>query len=490
MTVKESPLSSVMDAIKNGAANLRKKNDQSQRVDTDRVVDFGDANLGEGTPLPEHQQNRREPRASINDGDDIAEAEYTEARPPKRLSIGERFNSLGKGKKALVFVLFVAGAVALKNQLDAPSTESNRHSAVTVQPGIDTSTTQVSSAQAEHGNAHEALDLPQTELGKLSTVASPAPAANAGGSSAIGFDTNEGLALGTPSSTDNAGAGQDASDSQSFSLNGPFGDGLLKTDNQQALDAQAQSAKPIQPVPNVKPILTAGQPTQQGLEHSSTSMPQQPTPTVISQNSKAATLQATPANVNPFEKAATDSTDEHAGNDTRFGGSDSPKLDSGKPVLGKADVSANVATLKAEMDAQDRKLTEVDGRLKKAEAKLAGVPLVSSAKPHSRPVTSPARHVATAHKTSAPTKVTQASPVRVLPRPKLCVAAVAEPARNCSTCVAHAFVTSRGQETMVGQGDYIEGYRVSIQGDRLDLQDDKGVVAHKFWSSPDGCKSI
>ncbi|KZN20611.1 MULTISPECIES: hypothetical protein [Pseudomonas] len=490
MTVKESPLSGVMDAIRNGAANLRKKNDQGQAVDIDREVDFGDANLGEGAPSPEHQQNRREPRATINDGDDIVEAEYTEALPPKRLSIGERFNALGKGKKALVVVLMVAGAVAMKNQVDAPSTESNRHSSVTAQPGNETSSTQVSSAQAEQGNTHEALELPQTELGKLSTAATTTTPANAGVSSAIGFDTNEGLELGTPSSTDSAGAGQDATDSQSFSLNGPFGDGLLKTDNQQALDAQTQSAKQIQPVPNVQPILTAGQPTQQGLEHNSTSVLQQPTPTVTAQNGKAAALQATPANVNPFEKAANDSTAEHAGNDTRFGGSDSPKLDSGKPVLGKADASANVATLKAEMDAQDRKLTEVDGRLKQAEAKLAGVPLVSSAKAHSRPVTTPARHVATAHKTSAPTKVAKASPVKVLPRPKLCVAAVAEPARNCSTCVAHAFVTSRGQETMVGQGDYIEGYRVSIQGDRLDLQDDKGVVAHKFWSSPDGCKSI
>lgn len=489
MTVKESPLSGVMDAIRKGAANIGKKNDQGQAVDSDREVDFGDANLGEGAHAPEQQQNRREPRASIIDGDDIVEAEYTEAPPSKRLSIGERFNSLSKGKKALVFVLFVAGAVALKNQVDAPSTETNRHSAVTAQPGIETSTTQASAAQADHGNAHEALELPQTELGKLSTAATPAPPANAGASSAIGFDTNEGLELGTPSSSDNAGASQD-SESQSFSLNGPFGDGLLKTDNQQALDAQAQSAKPNPQVPAVQPILNASQSAHPGVEHNSPSIAQQPTPAVTAQNGKTAVLQAAPANVNPFEKAANDSTAEHAGNDTRFGGTDTPKLDSGKPVLGKTDASANVATLKAEMDAQDRKLTEVDGRLKQAEAKLAGVPLASAAKAQSRPVATPARHAATAHKAPAHTKVAQASPVKVLPRPKLCVAAVAEPARNCSTCVAHAFVTSNGQETMVGQGDYIGGYRVSIQGDRLDLQDDKGVVAHKFWSSPDGCKSI
>ena len=40
---------------------------------------------------------------------------------------------------------------------------------------------------------------------------------------------------------------------------------------------------------------------------------------------------------------------------------------------------------------------------------------------------------------------------------------------------------------MVGQGDFLDGLRVNIVGDRLDLQDAKGDVVHKFWSSPNGC---
>lgn len=72
-------------------------------------------------------------------------------------------------------------------------------------------------------------------------------------------------------------------------------------------------------------------------------------------------------------------------------------------------------------------------------------------------------------------------------RPKLCVSSVAAPARNCTTCVAHAVVTSNGVETMIGNGGSIDGFRVSIVGDTVSLQGEDGTQPHQFWPSTTGC---
>jgi hypothetical protein len=501
MTVK-SPLSNVMDAIKRGSSGLGRSNDEKSQTKNhadEQVIDLGDADLNEAQHRTGPTPPRREPQATFDNADDIVEGEFIEAQATKKRSAGDRFNGMSNGKKALLVGLVIAGALALKNQVDSPDITSKVEALNN--SGMNALSTQDSAAQPSLNNTHEALELPQTELGKLSSATTPASGAKPG--APIGFDTSDNLALGTPSSTDNSNAAADSGDSPSFSLNGPFGDGLLQSESQQTLDAQTQThpvvTSPVKPVAIVTPTPPAGPAalsqantstalvSPQGSELSTTDVAQQPKPAQALQNVPAQTMRAEP---NPFEKTANDSVAQPAGFDTRFGGSDSPKLDSGKPVLGKADASSNVTTLKAELDAKDRRITEVEGRLKQVEDKLAGVQNSQPAKVKSSPVSKPVRHVATASKAPAKQKVVQASPVKVLPRPKLCVAAVAEPARNCSTCVAHAFITNRGQESMVGQGDYLDGYRVSIQGDRLDLQDDKGVVAHKFWSSPDGCRSI
>ena len=72
-------------------------------------------------------------------------------------------------------------------------------------------------------------------------------------------------------------------------------------------------------------------------------------------------------------------------------------------------------------------------------------------------------------------------------RPKLCVSSVAAPARNCTTCVAHAVVVSNGEETMIGNGGSIDGFRVSIVGDTVSLQGEDGAQPHQFWPSTTGC---
>ncbi len=166
--------------------------------------------------------------------------------------------------------------------------------------------------------------------------------------------------------------------------------------------------------------------------------------------------------------------------DTTFGGSVDANPDSSKGVL-ESGLNEELAEARKALLAKEASFTDLEKQLQDVTARLK----LEQSK-QSKPA-------AAAPKAKAPTPVAKAparqSPVATspAPRPSLCVSAVAQAARNCSTCVAHAFLTHKGQETMLGHGDFIEGYRVSISGDRLDLQTTNGDVVHKYWSSPDGC---
>lgn len=164
--------------------------------------------------------------------------------------------------------------------------------------------------------------------------------------------------------------------------------------------------------------------------------------------------------------------------DTAFGGIDKPNPDSGKSDL-EPGLDEELAAAQEALEKNNARVAELEQKLKEANEKLR----------HSQPRRP---EVAAAPRTNAPAPrptIPKASPVAngPAPRPNICVAAVAQAARNCATCVAHAFLTHKGEETMLGHGDFIEGYRVSISGDRLDLQTTNGEVVHKYWSSPDGC---
>ncbi|RMM39202.1 hypothetical protein QO021_30050 (plasmid) [Pseudomonas amygdali pv. lachrymans] len=144
--------------------------------------------------------------------------------------------------------------------------------------------------------------------------------------------------------------------------------------------------------------------------------------------------------------------------------------------------AADVMKMKAQ-------LAQKDNEIKSLKDQLAMKPGGNKKPVNAKPA------VAHIPKHSAPVaqrSTTKAIPpvAKVVSRPKLCVKAVAPPARNCTTCVAHAFVVDAGAENMVGQGDFLDGYRVAITGDRLDLQNSDGQVVHKFWSQPNGCPSI
>lgn len=166
------------------------------------------------------------------------------------------------------------------------------------------------------------------------------------------------------------------------------------------------------------------------------------------------------------------------------------------PVLGSASFQNPDSSQKPsqQTDAADvtkmkAQLAQKDSEIKSLKDQLAKKP-VSSLKPvHAKPAVA---HISKQSASVVQRSTTKAVPpvAKIVSRPKLCVKAVAPPARNCTTCVAHAFVVDAGAENMVGQGDFLDGYRVAITGDRLDLQNSDGQVVHKFWSQPNGCPSI
>ncbi len=173
----------------------------------------------------------------------------------------------------------------------------------------------------------------------------------------------------------------------------------------------------------------------------------------------------------------------------QLSGTDSENPDSGVSELLDQSANANVAALRAELAEKDGRIGKLQIELDKAKQDLVTAQKAkleeASKQPAQRSVAAnpaPAAKPATVQRSTPQLRVARAPA-----RPQICVSAVAQAARNCTTCVPHAFITHKGVETMVGQGDYVEGLRISIVGDRLDLQNSQGEVAHKFWSSPNGC---
>lgn len=145
---------------------------------------------------------------------------------------------------------------------------------------------------------------------------------------------------------------------------------------------------------------------------------------------------------------------------------------------------AEVALMGAQLKAKDELIKSLEKQLEVAKNDS---PVKAQSKPAKPKVVAPAKHSPAIAKRPSQ----QVKTVALLqPRPRVCVKAVAPAARNCVTCVPHAFIVDSGEENMVGQGDNLHGYRVSITGDRLDLQDSNGQVMHKFWSQPNGCAAL
>ncbi len=189
------------------------------------------------------------------------------------------------------------------------------------------------------------------------------------------------------------------------------------------------------------------------------------------------------SDANPFDAPNSKSTE--------LSGTQIKNADSSSGELKDQGANADVANLNAKLAEKDGRIGELEnevGKLKTdlAKAKDEVAKLTSRPSPSAKTTkTQPAKQTTAAQRSHSTNRV--ASAPKAIARPRICVTAVAQAARNCTTCVPHAFITHRGAEDMVGQGDFIEGLRVNIVGDRLDLQNAKGDVVHKFWSSPNGC---
>lgn len=194
---------------------------------------------------------------------------------------------------------------------------------------------------------------------------------------------------------------------------------------------------------------------------------------------------------NPFGKGVTENTDTTLAAPTMLGkpahvlaGTPLQNPDSGTQPRLQDSASAEMAELGAQLKAKDAKILSLENQLQLAKL---DTPSKVQSKPVKAKASAPVKHSpAIAPRTAPKANLVATSS----PRPKVCVKAVAPAARNCSTCVAHAFIVDNGVENMVGQGDYIQQYRVSITGDRLDLQNSAGQVMHKFWSQPNGCAAL
>jgi hypothetical protein len=145
---------------------------------------------------------------------------------------------------------------------------------------------------------------------------------------------------------------------------------------------------------------------------------------------------------------------------------------------------AEMALMGAQLKAKDEMIKSLEKQLEVAKN---DTPVKAQSKPVKPKTVAPAKHSPMIAKRPSQQVKTVAM---IQPRPRVCVKAVAPAARNCVTCVPHAFIVDSGEENMVGQGDNLHGYRVSITGDRLDLQDSNGQVMHKFWSQPNGCAAL
>lgn len=187
-------------------------------------------------------------------------------------------------------------------------------------------------------------------------------------------------------------------------------------------------------------------------------------------------------NDNPFSPSTVSNSPE-------LGGSNSEKLDSGRSELNDLagpGSDANVVALQTDASDKDNRISELQQELENTRAELKAAEKRVETLAQQRAGQTATQQSSVAARPS-PRPRPQSNPVSVPPRPQMCITAIARAARNCSTCVAHAFIVRNDQESMIGHGDYIEGMRVNIVGDRLDLQNAQGQSVHKFWSSPNGC---
>lgn len=438
----KNPLRDFLDQAKTGIDSMRKKTpptiDDQAEVDEDAV-----------------NGKKNETIRATDDDEFVIENEADNSTPASPVNKGSSLKDMPLKKKLLLIAVVVVAGLVVKNSLiSEPTRESaavppesslnkdglagNGFGSESLGDGLPNPLGEAKAHDPAVGKTLEALDLDGPFQVKPQDAITNVPIGPDQSAAELSNDTFGFPAANTPP----ASAAAEPTDTIAEAMLAPgngFGD-LAKT-GAAAIPATASLT------PDANPFGTQGTPL------ASNTDPLMPPP--------------------PAEKS-----------DTFLAGTPFQNPDSSVKPSQQGSTDTQASELKAKLAAKDELIKTLERQLQDAKAKKPATQNVARAQVKHAPTT---KHVPTVARQTA----TRASPVaRVAPRPKLCVKAVAPPARNCSTCVAHAFIVDSGVENMVGQGDNLKGYRVSITGDRLDLQNSDGQVAHKFWSQPNGCPSF
>lgn len=452
MSEKTSKLKEVSDRIKNGLGKMNSEaKAKAEGKDTQAEHDEFDAQDELASPSPKNT-NERLSASKLDEGDiDEGFIIENEAEPPK-----PKRPALSMKQKLLVVATCVVAALWFtKNQQTAPM------------PAAVGNHEQRMGASEPQASAQESqIEGPAYDLNSSAT-----PAGDGVGKAASG---KEGDALGF--------GGSGAKDA----ANDPIGTDALTADmNEQFAATPDENNDVLDPFTgkvNSVASQPADMPAAQKAQVGPVAQPPAPQPT---------------PSVAPAELALVGATGDSlfkvgGSNSTGLSGTKTQNPDSKAGVLQDQSANADVATLKAKLAEKDSRIGSLETENSKLKNDLAAKQDSAKAKDgHTKASSGKApqhKPVQTVHTTqrSTPSQRVASAP-KAVPRPQICVTAVAQAARNCTTCVPHAFITHRGTETMVGQGDFLDGLRVNIVGDRLDLQNAQGDVVHKFWSSPNGC---
>lgn len=431
---KNSPLGSLLQNVRQGVSNMVGNNDRQEPVIDDRHEDLNEPALGKDVTSTDQNP------PVDNDFDSLIQEESDQPQG-QPTTLRDRLAALSGKQKALLGAVFVVGLLAAKNQLDAPAVAPQEPAAAQTQ---------------DEGNegAQEQTALLEGEFKSNSGVDSPDGGFSGGGDAAnqepLQLDLNE-----------VAGETGNAAISTEVDLN--------PLDSFTPGEPSAPADNPIADLPAELPNPGITPPAAEAQAGNATAQPATTPGESVTEN-KPTTPADAPVAGSPFEANQGDAFGEAI-----LAGEEKQGVDSSNPApLGQTEISADakkLAELEALVKEQAASIEQLKSDLAKAQKPVATQQQASKPKPHvqQKPL------------------VVQSSKPKQAPRPRVCVKAVAQAARNCSTCVAHAFVVSNGTETMVGHGDKLDGYRVSIVGDRLDLQGPEGTEPHKFWSSPKGC---
>lgn len=443
---ENSTLQDVINRVKGGTEKLRAAGkrrdpsieDESDLNETVSPTTHTSEDLTEQGGKPAEARTYEEPDLL----DEVQEADSDKKKRKKKPAA----KKLTGSQKALLCGVLVCVVFYGKSMLDSPSVPAEE--AISSQTDPDASTTLTSGEIDDHVDGGFA--------------------SSSGIDAAYGMDTDtnppDDMHLEIPDQQTGLGAITDL---------GPNDPSALPDDDFAALAGETSSPQSAQPEP-VSPAATSEEPAfLAGLTEAPfaqvSAAGSQTAESLSGKENQVIGTEASSTNESPF----TD-TPPHALGDGTLGGSENSVVDSSNPLPAAPTV-----------DVQSEKLTALEGQLKAQSAKIAELENALAKKTQPKPVPAAAPRQVSAKPVSQPRTRSIATQQSV--RPKLCVKAVAQAARNCSTCVAHAFVVHNGAETMVGHGDKINEYRVAIVGDRLDLQGGAGTEPHKFWPATNGC---